>query len=158
MSAKNSSSKADLPVKLEVKRKGFEVSIEGKLSTIAPTIDEFASLVDLLTEKFGNGETVEEVEEPSQLPTAEEVSATSASDIPVIKPTKSSIENIALLFNTPWGRSPRTVAEVVKALEVNAVYERAEAVSTYLVRLVKKGVLRRIQREGKWAYVRTAGD
>ena len=49
-------------------------------------------------------------------------------------------------------RVPRTVAEVVKALEVNAVPDSVPAVNVYLTRLVQIGILRRIRKEGKWAY------
>jgi len=44
------------------------------------------------------------------------------------------------------------VAEVVKALEVNAVPDSVPAVNVYLTRLVQIGILRRIRKEGKWAY------
>jgi hypothetical protein len=40
----------------------------------------------------------------------------------------------------------------MKALEVNAAFDRIESVNVYLVRLVKRGTVRRIQKEGKWAY------
>jgi predicted transcriptional regulator len=42
----------------------------------------------------------------------------------------------------------------MKALEINAVSDTANAVNIYLTRLVKRGILRRIEKEGKWAYLK----
>lgn len=157
---KGNPSKNDLPVKLNIKRKGFELSIEGTLSTMPSAINDFANLLTKVTTKFevAEGAEEEQAEETTILATEEELSTTSSLDIPVIKPSKSTGENILSLYNTPWGRTPRTVAEVMKALQVNAAYDRQESVSTNLIRLVKRGQLRRIPREGKWAYVKMAGD
>jgi len=94
-----------------------------------------------------------EVERP---PSLQELSSVSTSDIPTIRPSKSTTENLINIFQTPWGRQPRTLAEVIKALETNAVPDTPEKVSVYLARLVKKGFLRRIEKDGKWAYFHVA--
>lgn len=133
-------------VTLKVIRDGFELTLQSDIQSLIEKVDEISELVEALSEKLSlqrNGE---------QMPTAQELSEVQLSDIPSIKPSKSTAENIASLFGTPWGRQPRTLAEVVKALEVNAVPDRPENVSVYLNRLVKKGLLKRIKKDGKWAY------
>jgi hypothetical protein len=42
----------------------------------------------------------------------------------------------------------------MKALEVNAVPDTSGAISRDLYRLVQKGKLRRIEKEGKWTYLK----
>jgi hypothetical protein len=149
------SSGKPLNVKLTIKRKTFEVSVEGAVSDLETQIDELATFLDEVEEKVGTNDIEEE---PQLLPAAEESAEMPSEEMPIIKPTKSTIENIRLLFDTPWGRSPHTASEVLNALEVNAVYDRVEAVSTNLSRLVRKGVLRRLSKGGKWAYVRVPGE
>ena len=85
-------------------------------------------------------------------PSTEEISKTPTADIPAIKPTKRTMENLETLFSTPWGKTPRPIAEVMKALEVNAAPDQWSSVAVYMTRLVQKGVLRRIEKDGKWAY------
>jgi predicted transcriptional regulator of viral defense system len=88
-------------------------------------------------------------------PTSEEsISPISTAEIPVIKPTKRTTTNIERLFETAWGRSPRSASEVAKALEMNAASDTPTNVRVYLGRLVSSGKLRRIEREGKYAYFR----
>lgn len=143
------SEKSELPIKLMIRRKGFRIFTEGTISAISKELDALADFTDKVTEKLG---IIEEMPPTEPEPSPEEVAKIPTADIPVIRPSKRTIENIEALFKTPWGRTPRTVAEVVKALEVNAVPDRVSSVNVYLNRLVQRGVLRRIEKEGKWAY------
>ncbi|MEM3700677.1 MAG: hypothetical protein QXL57_07430 [Candidatus Bathyarchaeia archaeon] len=147
----NLSEKSELPVKLIVRRKGFKIFTKGTISAISKELDALAEFTDKVTEKLGLVEEIPSAEPESAL-SPEEVARIPTADIPAIKPSRRTMENLEALFSTPWGRTPRTVAEVVKALEVNAVPDSVPAVNVYLTRLVQRGVLRRIQKEGKWAY------
>jgi len=89
---------------------------------------------------------------PEEIPTVEEIEEAPTEEIPVIRPSRSTMENIMALFEQDWGKKPRSVAEVMKALEVNAVPDHPAAVSTYLRRLVKRGFLRRIKKDNLWHY------
>jgi len=143
--------KSELPVKIIVQRKGFRIYTEGTISSISRELDALAEFTEKVAERLEWIEETPSVEtEPTISP--EEVAKIPTTDIPVIKPSSSTIKNIEALFNTPWGRTPRTVAEVMKALEVNAVPDRVSSINVYLTRLVQRGVLRRIEKEGKWAY------
>jgi len=143
--------KSELPVKIIVRRKGFRIYTEGTISSISRELDALAEFTEKVAERL---EWIEETPsvEPEPTISPEEVAKIPTTDIPVIKPSSSTIRNIEALFNTPWGRTPRTVAEVMKALEVNAVPDRVSSINVYLTRLVQRGVLRRIEKEGKWAY------
>ena len=137
--------KSSLLIKLVIRGENFEISTEGTTSDIYRELDTLAQFATAVSEKLG----IEVA--PIPVISAEEV-PTSVAEVPVIKPSKSTSKNIESLFGTSWGKTPRTAAEVARALEVNAIPDRIEAVYTYLRRLVKRGVLRRIEKEGKWAY------
>jgi len=142
-----------LSIKLIIKRKGFELITEGTISTILEELDALTNFSDKVAEKMEISEEAPSTEPESEpLPSAEEISITPTADMPVIKPSKRTIDNLGFLFNTPWGRTPRTVAEIVKALEINAVPDRTSSVNIYLTRMIQRGIIRRIEKEGKWAY------
>lgn len=154
MSEKNLSESSELPIKLLIKRKGFEISTEGTISDISKELDALAEFTDTVTQKIEMAEENLPEQEPETEPalTPEDIAQVSTTDIPAIKPSKKTIDSLESLFGTPWGRTPRTVAEVMKALEVNAVFDRVSSVNVYLTRLVQRGKLRRIEKEGKWVY------
>jgi hypothetical protein len=143
--------KSQLPIKLLIKRKDFEISAEGTVSALTKELDALAEFTDKVSEKVDLAGEVP-ITENETAPTQEDVSTMSTADIPVIKPTKSSMDNLRALFNTPWGKIPRSVAEVMKALEINAVPDKITTINLYLTRLVQSGTLRRIERAGKWVY------
>jgi hypothetical protein len=140
-----------LPIKLVVRRRGFEISTEGTISSITPELDALSEFAEKVAEKL---EMAEEVflTEGEATPTVEEVAKIPTADIPAIKPSKKTIDNLESLFGTPWGRTPRALAEIMKALEVNAVPDKMSSVNVYLTKLIQRGRIRRIEREGKWAY------
>lgn len=142
--------KSQLPIKLVVIRRGFKIYAEGTIASVYKELEALTDFTESITEKLEVVE--EEAPEAEPVVSREEVANVPTTDIPVIKPSKRTIENLEAIFNTPWGRTPRSIAEVMKALEVNAAFDRIESVNVYLRRLVQKGVLRRIEKEGKWGY------
>jgi hypothetical protein len=144
---------SSLKIKLVLKGTGYEILAEGTISEISKEIDALRVFQSEVEDKLVTSDILIAEEAPSE----KEVAETPTADIPAIKPVASNSENIKALFATPWGRTPRSTAEVIKALEVNAIYDRTTTISTYLLRLVKKGELRRIEKEGKWAYFQIPG-
>jgi len=140
---------SQLSVKLLIKGDGFEISTEGRTSYLYNELDTLAQFAEAVSKKLGRKfETATAAN--SNLSTGE--IALNVAELPLITPSKNNIENIKLLFNTPWGKTPRTNAEVTKALEVNAVPVALTQVAKYLARLVKRGHLRRIKKEGVYNY------
>ena len=150
---KLAANESKLPITLKIKRKGFEISIQGTISMISKELDALAEFTDTVSGKLELSEESTVIEQEAA-PSEEEIAKTPTADIPVIKASKSTIDNIAALFDTPWGRTQRTFAEIMKALEVNAVPDTSGAISRDLYRLVQKGKLRRIEKEGKWTYLK----
>ena len=144
-----SSNSLDFKVKIIIKSGSLELLAEDTISNIKDNLDSMTELIELLKDKFPiETETLED------LPTDEEIAKVSSTDIPVIEATRSTMESIRRLFLTSWGKKPRNVAETLKALEINAIYDSSSSVSTSLIRLVRKGELRRIRKAGIWAYYR----
>jgi hypothetical protein len=135
-------------VKVTLRQGAAEVTAEGTINDLIAQLDSLASLVRDASEKLQEDDEIKEGG-VSESQTSEEISAI---DIPAIKPTKSTTDNLRLLFSTPWGKKQRTLGEIMKALEVNAVPDNTSNVNRYLTRLVQAGFLRRLQKEGKWAY------
>lgn len=143
--------KSMLPIILSIRGKGFKISVQGTISEIYKELDTLVCFADSVSEKLVTGEELVTVE-MEQAVSKEEVEKTPTADIPSIKSSKRTIDNLESLFGTPWGKTPRTLAEIVKALEVNAIPDRMESVNVYLRRLVQRGKLRRIEKEGKFVY------
>ncbi len=133
----------DVRVRLNVKSGGLEIWLEGSVENILSKLDEAANLFKQALEKFSAGKVVEAVK-----PVEGEA------EYPAIKPSRSTMENLQALFNTPWGQTPRSLSEVTKALEVNGVPDSPSNVTVYLKRLVARGFLRRIPKDGKYYYYR----
>ena len=129
---------------LKIISTNYELSTVGDLPSLESQLDKIFSFVEKLNEKFGI--------EPTEIPTEEELSSVVTEDVPAIKPTRSTTENIRLLFASDWGKKPRTLAEVLKALEINTVPDKAPSVNVALNRLVNTGLLRRIERDGLYHY------
>jgi hypothetical protein len=148
---KASAKESTLPIKLIIRRRGFKVLTEGTIASIFKEIDSLADFADEVAERLGVLEEspIGEAEPPVS---REELEKIPTADIPAIKGSKSTTENLVLLFDTPWGRTPRSLAEIIKALEVNAVSDKMTSVNSYVRRLVQKGTLRRLEKEGKYVY------
>jgi len=109
---------------LRIKGNSYELSASGSLAELTTSLDDIAEFITKL-----NNIVETEISAEIETPTDEEIRDAPSSEVPIIKATRKSIDNIALLFETEWGRTPRNSAEVAKALDVNAVPDSATAVS-----------------------------
>ena len=152
--AKIPDKKSDLVVKVIIRRSGFEIAAKGTIASLSTEINSIAEFADLVSEKLSREQipTAEEEAEAETPVSHEEVEKIPTADIPAIKSSKSTMDNLSALFDTPWGRTPRTLAEVMKALEVNAIPDKVQVVNVYMTRLVQRGKLRRLEKEGKYVY------
>lgn len=72
---------------------------------------------------------------------------------PLGKPATLGGALTKLMVETGWGSKPRTLGEIIAALETSGIYYKKAAVATTLVTLMKKGVLRRLGTRGSYKYV-----
>jgi len=153
MLQENLPNESKLPIKLVIKRKSFEISTEGTIASIARELDSLVNLTNSVREKLEPTEITapSSVEEEAPISEAEIARAPTA-EIPSIKATKSTSANLEALFETSWGRTPHTLAEIMKALEVNAIPDVSTSVQPMLINLMHKGKIRRIKDQGKYVY------
>lgn len=75
-----------------------------------------------------------------------------AGGLPTIRATSSNMANIRKLFETGWARKGVTAADIVKALEANAVATTLKIVTARLTELVKSNQIRRVKKDSQWVY------
>lgn len=132
-----------LPVIVRINGPNFQIAARGSVAQIEAELEHILGMATRISQELG---TTYASPQPGRRALAE--------NVPTIKPSQSTMGNVQLLFSTDWGTSPRALPDVMKALELNAVPDSAGAVSTYLKRLVGKGELRRIEKDGAYAYYR----
>lgn len=139
---------SDLPIELSFKVGGLQINAKGTITELAKQITSISEFAELATAKLiGPSTEVPHVAGPTSKDSAEV-------EPPVIKVTKSTAENVKTLFSTSWGKSPRNLGDVSKALEVNAAPDSSPKIATSLLNLVKAGELRRLKKDGAWHYFR----
>jgi hypothetical protein len=140
-------------VRLTVRGRDFEITVEGSIEDLRARLEDLFKFASEVSEKIIIEDGGEESAERSS--SEETESAVKVADNPVIKATPSTTENLRALFNTPWGRMPRSLEEIAKALEVNTLFDKRENIGSALVKLTtKRGYLRSIMRDGKRCYYR----
>ena len=78
---------------------------------------------------------------------------TGSEDIPQITGQMSLRRAIVELLDSPWGREPRTVAEIMEALRLNAAVYPRSTVGPSLIRMARTGELRRLKKGDLYSYV-----
>jgi len=74
--------------------------------------------------------------------------------IPKKKPNKiGPLARIRGIIQENYFKEKRTMDEVRKLLEEKAIFYKSSDIAPSLIRLVKKGELRRLKEDGNWIYV-----
>lgn len=118
--------------------------------------------------KWRNGEIIIEAETFQELDNALRI-LTSQGDIlelspkdneraPLMPSVKGCSDAIKILMGTDWGRQPRSMNEIKKALEANALYFSKGSLSGTLTVMTKRGELRRVKENGRWRYLSKEKD
>jgi hypothetical protein len=110
--------------------------------------------------KWRNGEISIEAETFQELENAlktlsasEETQASEISDVSIPEiVAQGCSEATRMLMETEWGKRPRSMNEIKKALETNALYFSKGTLSGTLTAMVKKGELHRVKEDGRWKY------
>lgn len=120
---------------------GYLHCFEQDESVLNNRLESLLSLRNIITSKLGmegNHENVC-VNEPSDYPTIEHPS--------------SQCDAIVKVIHTDWARKiPREVNEIQTALATNAIHMAMNVLTSRLTSLTKSNKIRRIKRNGKYAY------
>ncbi len=88
------------------------------------------------------------------VPPAEPSKASSEpGEIPSIGTSNTIRQAITSLLSSEWGKKPRTAKELIKALEVNALYYPETSVMGTLTFMTQEALVRRMKSNGSYAYV-----
>ncbi|NVM29191.1 MAG: hypothetical protein HWN65_10140 [Candidatus Helarchaeota archaeon] len=122
-----------------------------KSGVLSVTSSSFEELSDLI-EKLNLDENTS-----SKLPLKVDHDLTPFQEIPDIPTLKGKIgctEAIREVLKSSWGRKePRTLTEIKKIFETNAIFFSSGTISGTLTKMAKRGEARRIKNNNQWAYI-----
>ncbi|PIN88134.1 hypothetical protein COV12_00110 [Candidatus Woesearchaeota archaeon CG10_big_fil_rev_8_21_14_0_10_32_24] len=70
-----------------------------------------------------------------------------------LKNSGGPLGRIRILINENFFKEKKEIRQILKRLEERAVFYTSQSISPALIRLIKKGELRRIKEGNKWKYV-----
>lgn len=73
-------------------------------------------------------------------------------EIPKLEGITGCSAAVRAALGSPWGREPRSMAELQHIFELNAVFFSLGTLSGVLNYLTRSGEVRRLERAGRWAY------
>ncbi len=125
------------PFHLKVKIGEMEVELGGEKDEVLSTLDDLPTIIEKVSSSFQGESTGHRPRQKKQV----ENGVPEA--MPQIPRTTQCSEAVTALLADPWGKTPRTIAELREAMEANAVFFPKTTLSGVLVWLVKKGTVRR---------------
>lgn len=130
---------------IEVKKGSLSIRLSGTSAT--ELLSAFDDALDLF--KIAEGKLAKL--EMKTRPESEELKELEG--IPTLKNPDSIRDAISQLMATEWGRTPRTLSEIVDVMEISAVYYSRKSVSSSLSKMTRSGLLRRMQSSQGYKYV-----
>ena len=130
--------------------RSLELEISGEKEVVEDFLNKILDRFEVLQQVSSPKEPVESKRETKKV---EEVSF---DDLPNIKISSSdSLTDILnKMFYSGWGRTPRSLREVMDTLTTFGLYYPKSTIAVTLKRMVEKGVLRRIKgKDGVFKYV-----
>lgn len=127
------------PFHLKVKIGEMEIELGGDKAEVMATLDELPKIVEKFSVSFPGEST------PSRQRARKPQENHDSESLPQIPRTTQCSEAVTALLSDPWGKTPRTIAELREAMEANAVFFPKTTLSGVLVWLVKKGSVRRFK-------------
>lgn len=68
-------------------------------------------------------------------------------------PPTSCRDAIVKLLSTDWGKTPKTLAEIIEVMKINGIYFAKARVASDLLALTRTGITRRLKSEAGFAYI-----
>lgn len=130
-------------LELNIKKGDLTITIRGSSKEeIIQRVEDALALLEDVTKKL----TTKPIEIP-QTPTP-------TVEVPHISPPPTSCRDaIVKLLSTEWGKTPRTLSEIIEAMKINAIYYPKSSVAADLLTLTRSGITRRLKTEAGFAYI-----
>ncbi len=133
----------EIPFSFRAKIGQHEIEISGTREEVMKTLEELPRLMENIQKAF-------------ELTSNKETTKSVSSAFPSISSSSCS-EAVLQLLSSDWGRQPRTLPELGKALKANAVYFPSTTVSGVLAWLVRKNKIKRWKTDKGYVYVLAGG-
>jgi len=138
-------------MRLKIKVGSSEIEFEGDLNEITSALEIIPKIIEMASETSQHAQPP-----PSPQPAAAfERQEPEESGLPAIQVSKDdSIADIIMkIMGSPWGRKPRRLEEIKKALETLGFPLTRSTVAVTLLRLTQSGKLRRFKDDkGEFCY------
>ena len=147
-----------ITVKIPLKN-GTEITIDGDLEYLKTTMNNIGELFGVLESAIGEISigTKEPIVVGEEITLDETQPRMITGEVPTIPTdiTKNLRHSIIHILDTPWGRTPKSLSDIIEVLKTNAIYRSKGSIAGSLTQLVQKGDLRRIKGEdGDWKYLK----
>ena len=123
----------------------FEIQLEGSEQYINSIIGE--NIFDFI-DSIQTSDLLD-----SEMPEETTTDITDLSTPPKISKVTGLNDALKKLFDTDWGKTPRSLPEIKKVLELNGIFYESNDIASRLVKLLRTGEIRRIGQRRKYRYV-----
>lgn len=130
---------------LELRKGDISVKIRGaSIEETLQRIDDAIQLLEKATKKVEEKKV--KIAVAPTIPTAA---------IPHIgpPPPTSCRDAIVRLLSTDWGRTPKTLGEIIEAMKINGIYYPKSSVAGELLSITRSGIARRMKTKAGFAYI-----
>ncbi|UCC58548.1 MAG: hypothetical protein JSW14_01100 [Candidatus Bathyarchaeum sp.] len=134
----------EIPFSFRVKIGEYEIEISGTRDEVMKTFEELPRLMENVQKAF-------------ELTKNKETAQSASSAFPSISSSSSCSEAVLQLLASDWGRQPKTLTELGKALKANAVHYPSTTLSGVLAWLVRKNKIKRWKTDKGYVYVLAGG-
>ena len=83
----------------------------------------------------------------------EEISGVFNQRVPGVPSVRGCSDAIRVLMETDWGKHARSMGEIKRVLEANALHFSKGTLSGTLTAMTKRGLLQRVKKDGRWRYL-----
>ena len=139
---------ASLSLKVRLKMGDVEVEIQGTQKEVAEAFNN----IDSYTEKFRKTFSPSISPAGKPRPISDEEILQPTEEAPRIVNPKSKAEAVKQLLVSGWAHSPRTIKEIVDALQVSGIFVQSTDISGTLTNLVRTGEVSRVKTDRGWGY------
>jgi hypothetical protein len=144
----NAKAMTTLSLKVRLKIGDVEVEIQGTQKEVAEAFNN----IDSYTEKFRKTFSPSTSQATRPRPISDEEFLQPTEEVPRIVNPKSKAEAVKQLLVSGWAHSPRTIKEIVDALQISGIFVQSTDISGILTNLVRKGEASRVKTNRGWGY------
>jgi len=120
----------------------LELELGGDKEEVLSVFDEIENIVEKVSEVF-------EIEDYSDFV----VTSSNEEKYPIIGKISQCSSAIEAILNTEWGKTPRSISELMEAMEANEIHYPKTTISGVLYWMVQKSRLRRWKEKRGYRYV-----